>query len=108
MSELLRVGLTDKEHADVSEIVALLDEAYKHYFDNSDGHCKASEGWVGISFDYGTYFERKPSMSVEVYSYVLGPSRSHHFSTIAEALSAVRQWHKAEMAYDHAADAGGW
>ncbi len=35
--------------------------------------------------------------NVEVYSYVLGPSRMHHFDTLDNALAAMRKWHADEM-----------
>jgi hypothetical protein len=36
--------------------------------------------------------------AVKVYSYVLGPSRTHYFDSIPEALRAVREWHADCMA----------
>lgn len=84
----------------LAEIIRLLDEAYEHYFRLSDGHCKSSEGYVSVSFH--NYFDRKHdgktgAGGVEVYSYVLGPNRTHYFDSLDDALGAVRQWHKAEM-----------
>lgn len=90
------------ESKDLEELIALLDEAYRHYFASGDGHCKSSEGHVEVSF--GNYFDRedgKRVRRVEVYSYVLGPSRGHQFDSIGDALSAVRDWHEAEMNYDY-------
>lgn len=83
----------------LTEIQRLLAEAYEHYFANSDGYCKSSEGAITISLP--AYFwregeDREPA--VEVWSYVLGPSRSHWFDTIDAALETVREWHAAEMA----------
>jgi hypothetical protein len=88
--------------ADVAEIHRLLNEAYDHYFANSDGYCKSSEGQV--SLHWPTYFamrygEIEPTCSV--YSYVLGPSRNHDFESTTEALAAVREWHAEEMAHDY-------
>jgi len=85
------------------EIVRLMDEAYDHYFATSDGHCKTSEGYVGLGFN--NYFERKAGeplrvAQVEIYSYVLGPSRSHYFGSVDEALATVREWHRNEMSAD--------
>lgn len=88
----------------LAEIIRLLDEAYDDYFARSDGYCKSSEGHVSI--DFGTYFDRaegKPPLlvgGVDVYSYVLGPSRGHYFKTLDEALEAVREWHADELAMD--------
>ena len=65
-----------------------------------DGHHKSSEGAVSITFSLPSVFEPngKPTWTVEVYSYVLGPERNHSFhgSTAAEAVSkaedAVAEW----------------
>lgn len=86
----------------LTEIQRLLAEAYEHYFKYSDGYCKSSEGAVTISLP--AYFwveeeDREPA--VEVWSYALGPSRSHWFDTVDDALAEVRKWHAAEMAMDH-------
>jgi hypothetical protein len=104
-SDAVKDVLTLQERAGLAEIIRLLDEAYRHYFENSDGHCKSAEGYVEVAF--GTYFDRNAGRRVRptsVYSYVLGPSRSHHFDSVAEALDVVREWHAAEMAHDYAAD----
>lgn len=85
----------------LAEISRLLDEAYKHYFETSDGHCKSSEGHISVHF--GNFWDRTDRSGylevtgVEVYSYVLGPSRVHDFPSTSAALEAVRKWHKAEM-----------
>jgi hypothetical protein len=87
--------LSEQEQADLAEMVRLMDEAYTHYFAVSDGHCKSSEGYFALTFD--NFFDRragKPrSVGVEVYSYVLGPHRTHHFDSPAAALAEVREWH---------------
>jgi hypothetical protein len=98
----------------VREIVRLLDEAYDHYFENSDGHCKGSEGYVEIRLP--NYFGRRDGVSnwtgrpaqvgIGIYSYVLGPHRQHDFESIDEALAEVRKWHEAEMTYDYKDDWG--
>ncbi|MFI0211983.1 hypothetical protein ACH4OV_25345 [Streptomyces diastaticus] len=96
--------ITDIERAEMAEIVRLLREAYDHYF-TYEGHCKSAEGAISLNFtnvhDWrgGEPFRIE---SVEVYSYVLGPNRSHHFASTAKALEAVRGWHAKEMAYDPA------
>lgn len=81
----------------------LLKEAYDHYFDNSDGHCKSSEGHIDLEF--GNYWTDKNCemkiTSVNIYSYVFGNSRSHCYDSIDEALEVVRQWHKEEMSTDY-------
>lgn len=78
------------------EIMRLLDRAYDRYFKETDGHCKSDEGYVAVN--YGNYFTRNgetPALNiagVQVYSYVFGPNRMHHFDSIDEALQAVREW----------------
>ena len=85
------------------EIRRLLKEAYDHYFDHSDGHCKSGEGH--ISLEFGNYWEDKKCemniTSVNIYSYVFGSSRSHYYDTIDEALEVVRKWHKEEMSTNY-------
>jgi len=39
-------------------------------------------------------------LGVEIYSYVLGPNRSHDFDSVDDALDTVRKWHADEMAYE--------
>ncbi|MEV4939588.1 hypothetical protein [Streptomyces zaomyceticus] len=91
-----------QEAADLAEIVRLLDEAYAHYF-SYEGHCKRDEGYVGLHFN--NVHDRRGGdpfgiETVDVYSYVLGPSRMHSFRSTSAALEAVREWHAQEMAYD--------
>lgn len=84
--------------ADVQEIHRLLGEAYDHYFATTDGYCKPSEGYVELNWP--NYFDMKNGKTEPgcgVYSYVLGPSRMHDFDSTAEALAAVREWHREEM-----------
>ena len=91
----------------VAEIEGLLTEAYEHYFKFSDGYCKSSEGAITISIPPYFWREEGPVVpAVEVWSYVLGPSRSHWFDNVDKALAAVREWHAAEMAHDHSDE--GW
>lgn len=93
--------MTPVQQRRLSEIVRLLDEAYDHYFAHGEGHHKGSEGYVEVR--YPNYFERKDgavypeAIGVGVYSYVLGPSRMHHFTDFGEALAEVRRWHKAQV-----------
>ena len=100
---------TEQEKQNLKEITRLLDEGLKHYL-TYEGHCKSSEGYVGVTFSLGNSWERfeepvKPHISnVSVYSYALGPHRSHDFETIEEALEAVREWHEAEMSFDPEAE----
>jgi hypothetical protein len=103
--------ITVQQLTDLAELQRLMDEAYAHYFANGDGHCKSSEGYVGLHFN--NYFDRSDGQpfeiaSVEVYSYVLGPSRSYDFPSTSAALKAVREWHRREMETDYAAGATGW
>ena len=100
---------TEQEKQNLKEITRLLDEGLKHYL-TYEGHCKSAEGHVEVSFSLGNSWERfeepvKPHISnVSVYSYALGPHRSHDFETIEEALEAVREWHEAEMSFDPEAE----
>lgn len=82
----------------VAELHRLLQEAYDHYFANSDGYCKSAEGVVYV--EWPTYFAMRDGDTepkVGVYSYVMGPDRMHYFNSIADALEAVREWHAKEM-----------
>lgn len=91
--------MTNKEK--LREIRRLLKEAYDHYFKYSDGHCKSAEGQISIHF--GNYWEDGDDLkirSVEIYSYVFGPHRSHFFDSLDEALETVKNWHKDEMETD--------
>lgn len=79
----------------------LLAEAYEHYFEYSDGYCKSSEGAISVQFTAPFYWrEDEPAKepAVEVFSYVFGPSRSHWFDSIDEAIVTVRQWRDDELA----------
>lgn len=67
----------------------------------ADGHCKSSEGYVGVTLNYPNWFEAdnfqdyidaQPEITVEVYSYLFGPSRLHHYDSLDEALTAVKEW----------------
>lgn len=84
------------------EIRRLLREAYDDYFARDDeGAHNSSEGYVEVY--YPNYFEATESdieaSGVGVYSYVLGPARMHHFGSFAEALTVVRKWHAAQLAW---------
>lgn len=92
--------MTNKEK--LKEIRRLLKEAYDHYFKHGDGHCKSAEGQISVHF--GNYWDDKDDLvirSVEIYSYVFGPHRSHFFDSLDEALETVKRWHKDEMNYDY-------
>lgn len=96
MKYLITQGFLSK----LSEIQRLLAEAYEHYFEHSDGHCKSNEGAVSIHLPPFFWREEDDDLpSVEVYSYVLGPHRSHHFKDIDVALAEVCKWHASEMAF---------
>jgi hypothetical protein len=92
--------MTNKQK--LKEIRRLLKEAYDHYFKHGDGHCKSAEGQISVHFgNYWTDGDDLVIRSVEIYSYVLGPSRSHFFDTIDEALETVKKWHHNEMNFDY-------
>lgn len=85
------------------EIVRLHDEAFDHAM-RCDSHHKSSEGQITLHltnrFDERRDTEPLEIKAVEIYSYVLGPNRSHHFESVDDALEAVRGWHKAEMEHE--------
>ena len=91
--------MNTKDFEKLLQIRKLLKEAYDYYFQHSDGHCKIAEGH--ISLDFGDYWKDKDCeckvTGVEIYSYVLGPSRSHYFNNLDEALEEVKEWHRNEM-----------
>lgn len=96
--------LTEQNKTDIEEMARLLDEGLKHYL-TYESHCKSSEGYIEISFGFGNSWERfegpvRPTITVSVYSYALGPHRNHDFDSIEEALEEVRKWHAAEMSFD--------
>lgn len=87
--------------ADLAEIRTLLKATYEHYFEHSDGYCKGSEGAIDVS--YPPYFWDRPEAEqvpkIEIYSYVFGSGgRTHRFDTSAQALEAVQEWHRTELA----------
>ena len=91
--------LTQQDLDNLTEIQRLLDEGLEHYL-TYESHCKSSEGHVSVHF--GNSWDRmdgRNPITVEVYSYALGPHRSHDFDSTQEALDEVRKWHKAEMEY---------
>jgi len=91
--------MNESDFNKLKKIRQLLKEAYDYYFDNSDGHCKSSEGH--ISLDFGNYWEDKNCelkiTGVNIYSYVLGSSRSHYFKDLDTALETVVQWNREQM-----------
>lgn len=98
--------LTSEETRKLSEISRLLDEAYQHWFDHApDHHSKSLEG--AISIQIPSWWKRRvgiPDVRVNVFSYVLGPSRWHEFDGIDEALATVKEWHRKEMEHDYSQD----
>jgi hypothetical protein len=99
--------MNNKDQEKLLKIRKLLKEAYDHYFEFSeDGHCKSSEGHISV--DFGNYWEDKNCelkiTGVNIYSYVLGPSRSHYFKDLDNALESVVEWHRLEMEDDYDKD----
>lgn len=83
------------------EIHRLLVEAYDHYF-TYEGHYKSGEAIVSLHYpNYWELSDGATEPSVEVYSYVLGPHRSHYFKDLDEALAEVARWHAAELSFDY-------
>jgi hypothetical protein len=95
--------MNESDFNKLKKIRQLLKEAYDHYFRHSDGHCKSSEGYIGL--DFGDYWSDKNCelkiTGVQIYSYVLGPSRVHYFDTLDNALHTVIQWHTDQMNTDY-------
>lgn len=90
--------------AGLLEIQRLLDEAYDHYFEHSDGYSKNDEGHIEINLN--KYSDRKDGQplrvtSIGIFSYVFGPHRMHDFETVDQALTAVREWHRYETETDY-------
>lgn len=100
MSEIHKATvLTPTDLLNLIEIQRLLDEGLEHYL-TYESHCKSSEGYVSVSLSNSwERREGKHPIGVEVYSYVLGPNRSHYFESTEEALTEVRKWHEREMAF---------
>lgn len=96
--------LTEQDLKNLEEIQRLLDEGLKHYL-TYESHCKSSEGHVSVTISFGNSWERfkgpvKPTISIDVYSYALGPHRSHYFDDTEMALWAVQAWHTKEMRFN--------
>jgi len=97
------VILSPTDLAKIEEIRYLHDTALRRAL-KRDGHSKSNEG--SLTIQLGNYWSRldddgettiKPEVGVELYSYVLGPHRSHWFASIDRALETVRLWHAQEM-----------
>jgi len=95
--------LSRADLAKIEEIRHLHDTALARAL-RRDGHSKSSEGSLRLSL--GNYWNRldddgnpteRPEVGVELYSYVLGPSRDHWFASIDRALETVRVWYAREM-----------
>ena len=96
--------MTAKQLSQFVEIRRLLKEAYDDYFRRSeDGHCKSAE--ASIEVYYPNYWEAEEyapneACGIGIYSYVLGPSRTHDFPTFELALEAVKDWHRMQMSWE--------
>lgn len=94
------VLITPEELADLAEIDRLLDEANAHAMNQDGASWKSGEGHIEVGF--GNHWDRDPEearkpVTVSIYSYLLGPHRSHYFDNTTQALEVVRQWHRREM-----------
>jgi hypothetical protein len=84
----------------IKELRTLLYNLHKAWGDdqNKNGHCKSNEGYVGVTLNYPNWFETKdylnaePTVTVQVYSYLFGPSRIHDFNSLDEAIAEVKTW----------------
>ena len=95
----------------IKTLQELLDKGYKHYFEFSDGCHKASEAYIGLNISWPNYFEHDGEyvgsdpdhFVITIYSYVLGPYRTHEFEgktfdeAYQKALSAVTEWVDKEL-----------
>lgn len=109
--------MTPEQTEKLREITRLLREAYADYFARTDSHCKSSEGAIEVYYP-GIFEDGDPTSAkgIGVYSYVLGPSRMHHWwlgdgnSDYADkhtgdrdpfdvALEDVKKWHADQMAW---------
>ena len=60
----------------LEELKKVIDDGYDWYFKNTDGYCKASEGWIEIRKIEDTYYARRDNerdvepYSILIYSYV--------------------------------------
>jgi len=89
--------ITEEHVRKFNQILDLLEEAYKAYF-SVESHCKSSDGYAALAFP--PYFWREEEGTqpgVDIYSYVLGPDRTHYFDTLDEALTEVKAWHEEMM-----------
>lgn len=101
------LSVLERQLTQLHELRALLDEAYAHYFETTDGYCKSSEGYVAVHFN--TVSDRRAGEPfriehIDIYSYVFSPARMHQFGSMEEALTVVREWHAQEMARDDEED----
>lgn len=96
--------MTLQQQAQFKEIRRCLKDAYDDYFKRSDdGVHKSSE--MAVEVYYPNYWETDPespmkACGIGIYSYVLGPSRMHHFDTFDEALTTVREWLREQLAWN--------
>jgi hypothetical protein len=100
--------MNKEDYEKLEEIQRLLDEAYDHYF-KYESHAKSYEGKIAVHFN--NYWDRRkdsPGLKIdhiEISSYVFcRQGRHEYFDTVDEALAAVQEWHKDEMAYDYQSD----
>jgi hypothetical protein len=96
--------MTDKQKELLREMRVHLAKLHTDCFSapDYDGHHKSNEGYVGLLYRLGNWFEygnaedyiqAEPELSmVEVYSYLFGPNRLHQFDTIEEAHAEVMSW----------------
>jgi hypothetical protein len=91
--------MTPEQILRISEIRSRVIRATYEAF-REDGYHKSSEGACEVALCLPNMFEadQRPSWTVSVYSYVLGPNRNHNWmgATLDEALVqaelAVKEW----------------
>lgn len=106
MTDTTNIGIDPRTVRELEEIRTLITEMYKHWETHSDDHhCKSSEGAISLTFpEFFWRDERMRRPGVSIYSYVMGPSRLHHFENASKALVEARKWHQSEMNHDYSLD----
>jgi len=112
--------MTPKQLATLTEIRAVLRDAYAEYLAGGDPCTKSSDGHIQVKYPpfWHDGWQEPEAYSIEIYSYALGPSRNHTWTKgkgkgsyadkygddpFAMALADVREWQR-EMRADLAED----
>jgi S-formylglutathione hydrolase FrmB len=101
-----REAMTNSQIETFKEIRRLMAEMHVHWQENADDfHHKSGEGEISVHYpnwfaegNSAVAYMNAPAVGISIYSYLFGPNRTHSFYSFSEALTAVREWHEAEMA----------